>query len=83
MASLFKRGKRYFVRTYVNGKARDIATKTSNRKLAEKIKQKIEYEKATGVLETATRTQRVSALLWAALCTFAMHQEQAARHYRL
>ncbi len=57
MASLFKRGKRYYVRTSVNGNVRDIATKTSNRKLAEKIKQKIEYDNATGVLETATRTR--------------------------
>lgn len=58
MASLFRLGKRYYVRVYANGKPRDIATKTTNRKLAEKIKRKLEYENETGVLETATQTPR-------------------------
>ena len=56
MASLLKRGNKYYVRIYVNGKAKDIATKTSNVKIAEKLLQKAEYENATGQLATATRT---------------------------
>ena len=56
MASLLKRGKKFYVRVYVNGKAKDIATKTTNIKIAEKVLQKIEYESATGQLATATKT---------------------------
>jgi integrase len=56
MASLLKRGKKFYVRVYVNGRAKDIATKTTNIKIAEKVLQKIEYESATGQLATATKT---------------------------
>ncbi|NNF43760.1 MAG: tyrosine-type recombinase/integrase [Phycisphaerales bacterium] len=56
MASLTRRGARYYVRVYVNGRQREIATKTSCRKVAEKIKQKLEYEQATGILQEATQT---------------------------
>ena len=56
MASLLKRGRKFYVRVYVNGKAKDIATKTTNVKIAEKVLQKIEYESATGQLATATKT---------------------------
>jgi hypothetical protein len=34
MASLLKRGNKFYVRVYVNGKAKDIATKSSNIKIA-------------------------------------------------
>ncbi len=56
MASLLKRGNKFYVRVYVNGKARDIATKSSNIKIAEKLLQKVEYENVTGQLATATKT---------------------------
>ncbi|MDP9174337.1 MAG: hypothetical protein M3O30_10795 [Planctomycetota bacterium] len=56
MASLLKRGSKFYIRVYVNGKAKDIATKTTNIKIAEKLLQKVEYENATGQLATATRT---------------------------
>lgn len=56
MASLLKRGNKFYVRVYVNGKAKDISTKTSSPQLAKKFLQKIEYENATGQLATATRT---------------------------
>ena len=56
MASLLKRGNKYYVRIYVNGKAKDIATKTSNIKIAERLLQKVEYENATGQLARATKT---------------------------
>ncbi len=56
MASLLKRGNKFNVRVYVNGKAKDIATKSSNIKIAEKLLQKVEYENATGQLATATKT---------------------------
>ena len=56
MASLLKRGNKFYVRVYVNGKAKDISTKTSSLQLAKKVLQKIEYENATGQLATATRT---------------------------
>ena len=36
MASLLKRGKKFYVRVYVNGKAKDIATKTTNVKSRKK-----------------------------------------------
>ena len=56
MASLLKRGSKFYIRVYVNGKAKDIATKTTNIKIAEKLLQKVEYENSTGQLATATRT---------------------------
>ena len=56
MASLLKRGKKFYVRVYVNGKAKDIATKTTNVKIAEKVLLKIEYESATGQFASATKT---------------------------
>src|SRR5690349_8047613 len=56
MASLLKRGSKFYVRVYVNGKAKDISTKTSSLQLAKKFLQKIEYENATGQLAAATRT---------------------------
>ena len=56
MASLIKRGNRYFVRLYVDGKRREIATKTSNKKLAVQIKKQYEYQNAVGVIESKTRT---------------------------
>jgi integrase len=56
MASLLKRGNKFYVRIYVNGKAKDIATKSSNIKIAEKLLQRVEYENATGQLATATKT---------------------------
>jgi integrase len=56
MASLLKRGNKFYVRVYVNGKAKDIATKSSNIKIAEKLLQRIEYENATGQLARATKT---------------------------
>ena len=56
MASLLKRGSKFYIRVYVNGKAKDIATKTTNIKIAEKLLQKVEYENATGQFATATRT---------------------------
>lgn len=55
MASLFQRGNRFYVRLYVNGKPRDIATETTNRKVAGQIKRRLEYESTSGLLETATR----------------------------
>ena len=56
MASLFQRGKRFYVRVYVDGRARDISTGTTNRKLAEKFRRKLEYEHAAGIVETETQT---------------------------
>jgi integrase len=56
MASLLKRGNKFYVRVYVKGKPKDIATKSSNIKIAEKLLQKVEYENATGQLATATKT---------------------------
>ncbi len=56
MASLLKRGNRYYVRVYVNNKATDIATGTGNVKLAEKLLRKIEYEHGSGQLSAVTRT---------------------------
>jgi len=56
MASLLKRGSKYYVRVYVNGKQKDISTKTSSLQLAKKVLQKVEYENATGQLASATRT---------------------------
>ena len=35
MASLLKRGNKFYIRVYVNGKAKDIATETTNIKIAE------------------------------------------------
>jgi integrase len=57
MASLLQRGNgKYYVRVYVHGKPKDIATGTTNIKLAEKFKQKIEYENSTGKLAATTQT---------------------------
>jgi integrase len=56
MASLLKRGNKFYVRVYVNGKPKDVSTKTSSLQLAKKFLQKIEYENATGQLAAATRT---------------------------
>jgi integrase len=56
MASLLKRGNKLYVRVYVNGKPKDISTKTSSLQLAKKFLQKIEYENATGQLAAATHT---------------------------
>jgi integrase len=62
MASLLKRGDKFYVRVYMNGKAKDIATKSSNIKIAEKFLKKIEYESATGQLATATKTPMAKLL---------------------
>jgi integrase len=56
MASLLRRGNKYYVRVYLNGKQKDISTKTSSLQLAKKVLQKVEYENATGQLGAATRT---------------------------
>jgi integrase len=56
MASLLKRGNKFYVRVYVNGKAKDIATKSGNIRIAEKLLQRVEYENATGQVATATKT---------------------------
>ncbi len=56
MASLIKRRNRDYVRRILNGARHEISTKATNRKLAERIKKKLEYQAEAGILQQAMHT---------------------------
>ena len=62
MASLYKRGKRYWIGYTLNGERVDRSLFTDNLRVARDKKRKIEYELAIGDLEQASRLPLLAVL---------------------